>query len=245
MSVYATSARVGETMKGGIMRSGVAAPAWNPGDVVGRIAGWLSLASTRERTGQQAQAARAQQSPQGGRDAPAGGGAAPAPVPASAFEPFFREHERAVYACLWRLTGDAQAARDLTQETFIRAWRHFEQAQSYERPLAWLLRIATNLAFSHYQRESSRRAVSTDSLADADTPSRSDPMRGLAERDLVQRTLLELPPNQRAALVLREVYGFSCEEIGSMLGASRDAVKMALFRGREGFRRRYLGKVDA
>lgn len=175
----------------------------------------------------------------------AASGETPAPAPASAFEPFFREHERAVYACLWRLTGDAQVARDLTQETFLRAWRHFEQARSYERPLAWLLRIATNLAFSHYQRESSGRAVSTHALTDADTPSRSDPMRGLAERDLVQRTLLELPPNQRAALVLREVYGFSCEEIGSMLSVSRDAVKMALFRGREGFRRRYLGKVDA
>ena len=245
MSVYATSARVGETVKGGDMRTGVAAPGWNPGDVAERIAGWFSLASTRARVGQEASETRARHSPQGGREASASGGAPPAPIPASAFEPFFREHERAVYACLWRLTGDAQAARDLTQETFIRAWRHFEQAQSYERPLAWLLRIATNLAFSHYQRESSRRAVSTDRLADADTPSRSDPMRGLAERDLVQRTLLELPPNQRAALVLREVYGFSCEEIGSMLGASRDAVKMALFRGREGFRRRYLGKVDA
>ena len=163
----------------------------------------------------------------------------------AAFEPFFREHERAVYACLWRLTGDAQTARDLTQETFIRAWRHFEQARDYERPLAWLLRIATNLAISTHQRESMRRAVSTETLGWEEGPARSDPMRGLAERDLVQRTLLELPANQRAALVLREVYGFSCEEIGSMLGIGRDAVKMALYRGREGFRRRYLGKVDA
>jgi RNA polymerase sigma-70 factor (ECF subfamily) len=162
-----------------------------------------------------------------------------------AFEEFFREYERAVYACLWRLTGDAQSARDLTQETFLRAWRHFEQGSQYERPLAWLLRIATNLAFSQYQRDSSRRTVSTETLTSSDTPARSDPMRGLAESDLVQRTLLELPPNQRAALVLREVYGFSCEEIAAMIGLSRDAVKMALFRGREGFRRRYLGKVDA
>lgn len=169
----------------------------------------------------------------------------PAPRSSSAFEPFFREHERAVYACLWRLTGDAQTARDLTQETFIRAWRHFEQASAYERPLAWLLRIATNLAISTHQRESSRRTVSTDALGRDDAPASSDPMRKLAERDLVQRTLLELPANQRAALVLREVYGFSCEEIGGMLGIGRDAVKMALYRGREGFRRRYLGKVDA
>ncbi len=212
---------------------------------MGRFAGWVSLASARVHNSQRANEASGDRSRSRGGNATTNDTAPQAPMPASGFEPFFREHERAVYACLWRLTGDSQAARDLTQETFLRAWRHFEQARSYDRPLAWLLRIATNLAFSFYQRDSSRRAISTDALSDADTPSRSDPMRGLAERDLVQRTLLELPPNQRAALVLREVYGFSCEEIGSMLGVSRDAVKMALFRGREGFRRRYLGKVDA
>lgn len=226
------------------MRSEVAPLEWSPGGLIGRFAGWISLASAQPRDGQRSAEARTPKAPPGD-EAVATNGAPPGPLAPSAFEPFFREHERAVYACLWRLTGDAQAARDLTQETFLRAWRHFEQARTYERPLAWLLRIATNLAFSQYQRESSRRAVSTDRLTDADAPSRSDPMRGLAERDLVQRTLLELPPNQRAALVLREVYGFTCEEIGSMLGVSRDAVKMALFRGREGFRRRYLGKEDA
>ncbi|HEX9037759.1 MAG TPA: RNA polymerase sigma factor [Ktedonobacterales bacterium] len=211
-----------------------------------RLVFWAELASTRAYSGKRggntntSETAHTSASERG-----ASRSATPGPVSSAAFEPFFREYERAVYACLWRLTGDAQTARDLTQETFIRAWQHFEQARDYERPLAWLLRIATNLAITTFQRESSRRAVSTDALSMEDMPSRSDPTRGLAERDLVQRTLLELPANQRAALVLREVYGFSCEEIGSMLGIGRDAVKMALFRGREGFRRRYLGKVDA
>ena len=159
--------------------------------------------------------------------------------PTAAFEAFFREHERAVYALLWRLTGDSQAARDRTQETFLRAWRHFERVRAYEQPRAWLLRVATNLARTSHRREPAA-ALSTDTLTEAETPARSDPTQRLAERDLVQRTLLALPPNQRAALTLREVYGFSCEEIGEALGISRDAVKMALFRGREGFRRRYL-----
>lgn len=227
------------------MGAGVAVPGWSPGVVIERIVGWSRFGAARAGNGERVN------DPQSGSARAAKNDTAPAsaaprdPIPASAFEPFFREHEAAVYACVWRLTGDAQAARDLTQETFVRAWRHFDQAQAYERPLAWLLRIATNLSFSYYRHESTRRAVSTTALADADSPARSDPIRGLAERDLVQRTLLELPANQRAALVLREVYGFSCEEIGAMLGLSRDAVKMALFRGREGFRRRYLGKADA
>lgn len=223
------------------MSAVVSIPSGSPGGWPERLARWLNLA--RAFGGERPPGAASP--PPEDHAATAPRGSAPGPVSSAAFEPFFREHERAVYACLWRLTGDAQTARDLTQETFLRAWRHFEQARDYERPLAWLLRIATNLAITSFQRESTRRAVSADTLGWEDTPARSDPMRGLAERDLVQRTLLELPANQRAALVLREVYGFSCEEIGSMLGLSRDAVKMALFRGREGFRRRYLGKADA
>lgn len=165
-----------------------------------------------------------------------------APTPGiTAFEAFFRQHEREVYACLWRLTGDAQAARDLTQETFVRAWRHFERIRAYDQPRAWLLRVATNLARSSH-RASKQRPLSTDLLRDEQIPTRSDPTARLAERDLVQRTLLELPAAQRAALTLREIYGFSCAEIAETLGISRDAVKMALFRGRESFRRRYLGK---
>lgn len=155
------------------------------------------------------------------------------------FEAFFRQHERAVYACLWRITGDAHTARDLTQETFLRAWRHFERVRGYEQPQAWLLRVATNLALSARRRDSQRQ-LSTTALTEDDAPTRSDPTHALAERDQVERALLALPPNQRAALTLREVYGLSCAEIGAALGLSRDAVKMALFRAREGFRRGYL-----
>lgn len=168
---------------------------------------------------------------------------APSTEPAE-FEAFFHAYERAVYACLWRLTGNAQSAHDLTQETFLRAWRHFERVRAYEQPRAWLLRVATNLALTA-RRYDRAHALSTDMLADTETHMRSDSQRDLAERDQVERALLALPPNQRAALTLREVYGFSCAEIGAALGISRDAVKMALYRGREGFRRHYLSQEDA
>ncbi len=175
--------------------------------------------------------------------APQGAAHAESSEPAE-FEAFFREHERAVYACLWRLTGNPQSARDLTQETFLRAWRHFEQVRAYEQPHAWLLHVATNLAFSARRRDRGH-PLSADALVDAETPVHSDPTQHIAERDSVERALLALPPNQRAALTLREVYGFSCAEIGAALGISRDAVKMALYRGREGFRRHYLSQETA
>jgi len=160
------------------------------------------------------------------------------------FEAFFRRHERQVVACLWRITGDEQTAHDLSQETFLRAWRHFAQVRGYEQPGAWLLRVATNLALNELRRRSVPTAAA-ERFADDDAPgalASSDPNLRLAERDLVEQTLLELTPQQRAALALREVYGFTCEEIGRTLGVSRDAIKMTLWRAREQFRLHYLRK---
>ena len=65
-----------------------------------------------------------------------------------AFEAFFWRYERDILGYLWRLTGDEQAAYDLSQETFVRAWQHFDRIASYERPGGWLFRVATNLALT-------------------------------------------------------------------------------------------------
>jgi RNA polymerase sigma-70 factor (ECF subfamily) len=167
-----------------------------------------------------------------------------APGGIAEFEAFFRQYERQVVACVWRITGDEQTAHDLSQETFVRAWRHYAQIRGYEQPGAWLLRVATHLALNEQRRRASPTASAAPFADDDayDALARSDPNLRFVERDLVEQTLLELTPQQRAALVLREVYGFSCEEIGRTLGASRDAIKMTLWRGREQFRLHYLRK---
>ncbi|HEX6796348.1 MAG TPA: RNA polymerase sigma factor [Ktedonobacterales bacterium] len=154
------------------------------------------------------------------------------------FEAFFHEHERRIFGYLVRLTGDEQTAHDLTQETFLRAWLHFARIARYDAPAAWLFRVATNLAVSHRRRRGSP-VGSAQLFGDDSGPVRSDPTRHYVERDAIQQTLMELSENQRAALVLREVYGLSCEEIARTLGISRDAAKVTLFRARERFRARY------
>lgn len=159
------------------------------------------------------------------------------------FEAFFHAHERRIFGYLVRLTGDEQSAHDLTQETFLRAWLHFARIARYEAPAAWLFRVATNLAVSHRRRGVSP-VGSAQLLGDDSGPIRSDPTRHYVERDAIQRTLMELSENQRAALILREVYGLSCEEIARALGISRDAAKVTLFRARERFRACY-GKAEA
>src|SRR5262249_40372196 len=68
------------------------------------------------------------------------------------FEAFFQARHRAIFAYLWRMTCEEEAANDLCQETFLRAWRQFERLRRYDRPDAWLLRVATNLALNHLRR---------------------------------------------------------------------------------------------
>jgi RNA polymerase sigma-70 factor (ECF subfamily) len=175
--------------------------------------------------------------------APTSGAASPATSAgtSAAFERFFREHEPHVSGYLWRVTGDAHLAADLSQEAFLRAWHHFETIQSYERPEAWLFRVATNLALQSLRRRRGPVGAAT-SLGEWDIPGASDPGRRLAERDAVREALLTLPPKQRAMLALREVYGLSGAEVAETMGISREAAKVALWRARAAFRAAYEGK---
>jgi RNA polymerase sigma-70 factor (ECF subfamily) len=157
------------------------------------------------------------------------------------FEGFFRMHEARLSAYLWRMTGDRQSASDLCQETFLRAWQRFGAIRAYNRPDAWLFRVATNLALQLTRRKKAPVGAAGP-LDDVFEPSVSDPAWRLAERDLVRETLLELPPRARSLLILREVSGFSAEEAAQTLGMSRSAVKVALWRARAQFREAYLRK---
>jgi RNA polymerase sigma factor (sigma-70 family) len=166
----------------------------------------------------------------------AGSAAADAPAQdggIDTFEPFVRRHEREVLNYLWRMTGDEQAARDLAQEAFLRAWQHYTTLSRYEQPRGWLFRVATNLALTHNATRQRRAATTGQPLFEGDSsPATSDVARRVVERDQVRLVLLQLPARQRAALVLREVYGLSGAEIAATLEMSDPAVRMALSRAR-------------
>ena len=154
------------------------------------------------------------------------------------FEAFFTTFERPIFGYLWHLTGDEQAAQDLAQETFLRAWDHFSAISSHRDNGAWLFRVASNLALS-YRR---RRAHPVGAAMPIDTFdfAHSDPTGRVVEAEMVHHILMELPDRQRAVLILREVYGFQGQEMAEILNCSLDAVKMALWRARVQFRLHYL-----
>jgi RNA polymerase sigma-70 factor, ECF subfamily len=162
---------------------------------------------------------------------------ASAPPNVSDFEAFYWRYERLILAYLCRMIGDEQVASDLCQDTFFRAWQHFGDIREGNEGRGWLFRVATNLALHHLRQA---RAHPRAALDDDTVPGASDPGGRIIEQDLINQTLQRLTTRQRSALLLHEVYGLECDEIAKMLGASRGAVKMALWRAREQFRVYYL-----
>ena len=151
-----------------------------------------------------------------------------------AFEDLYREHLRDVYSYAYYRVGNHHDAEDLTEQTFLQAYRHFERArrESNGRPLRpWLIRIAHNLA-SNYHRDRSRRP--TSALESVEPPSHPHATEQVVEgRDELRRVienLTELPDDRRDALIMRFALGMSNREIARALGRSDGATKVLIHR---------------
>lgn len=154
-----------------------------------------------------------------------------------AFARLLEEHQRTVYALALRLTGDGAAADDITQETFISAWRHMEGFRGGSSLKTWLLRIAVNKVRSYWRWKKLRSWVGLDDRGeDGDNiplaerlPDRPGdrPEQAALSAELERRVNLaiaELPPRQREVAVLRS-QGVALEEIGEALGMAEGTVK--------------------
>jgi RNA polymerase sigma-70 factor (ECF subfamily) len=150
------------------------------------------------------------------------------------FSDFYRVHLRDIYNYTYYRTGNHHDAEDLTTQTFIQAYRHFDRArrESKGRPLRpWLLRIAHNLAANYY-RDRSRKPTAV--LDDADAISGPDDTERLVEGREEAARLLEsvrsLPDDRREALIMRFALGMDNREIARTLGRSDGATKVLIHR---------------
>jgi RNA polymerase sigma-70 factor (ECF subfamily) len=140
-----------------------------------------------------------------------------------------RRFQSRVYGLAITILGDPQAAEDVAQETFVRAWRH---AATYDprrgQVAAWLLTIARNLALDRARLKGSQ-PVDPDFLASRLDDERSgeavDESTGIAEREQLRGLLLELPEPQRTAVVLATYFGRTAKEIGELDGTPVGTVK--------------------
>ncbi|WP_049825938.1 RNA polymerase sigma factor SigE [Tsukamurella paurometabola] len=149
-----------------------------------------------------------------------------------------REHADRVYRLAYRLSGNAQDAEDLTQDTFIRVFRSL---QSYEPGTfeGWLHRITTNLFLDMVRRRNRIRMEALPEDYERVPSGDPDPGQIYADANLnpqLQVALDALSPEFRAAVVLADIEGLSYEEVAATLGVKLGTVRSRIHRGRKSIR---------
>jgi RNA polymerase sigma-70 factor (ECF subfamily) len=151
-----------------------------------------------------------------------------------AFSELYRTHLRDVYSYAYYRVGNHHDAEDLTTQTFLQAYRHFERAraESDGRPLRpWLIRIAHNLAANHFRDRSRKPQTPIDDTTMLSAPhTTEDLVEGRDELARLITAVDELPGDRREALVMRFALGMDNREIARALGRSDGATKVLLHR---------------
>jgi RNA polymerase sigma-70 factor (ECF subfamily) len=150
------------------------------------------------------------------------------------FSELYRTHLRDVYSYSYYRTGNHHDAEDLTEQTFLQAYRHFDRAQreSNGRPLRpWLIRIAHNLAANYYRDRSRRPQTQLEDAAIISDPhDTASIVEGREELHGVLAGVAALPDDRREALIMRFALDMDNKEIARALGRSEGATKVLLHR---------------
>ena len=161
---------------------------------------------------------------------------------AQAFRQLVEKYEGRIYNLACSIVGDRDAAQDAAQETFIRAYQAISRFRGQSTFYTWLYRIGVNVSLNAAQKEKRRvdtaslddviesKSISSDVIFSKKAPD-SDIER-IQLREHIQKILLELTPDHRAVIVLKDLEDQSQEEIAEALGCSIGTVKSRLSRAR-------------
>jgi RNA polymerase sigma-70 factor, ECF subfamily len=189
-----------------------------------------------------------------GRDVPEGQEQCFAPLveralsgDAAAFEQIMIFSERRVVSIAWRILGDREDARDAAQEVFLRAYKYLGTFKQNENFSGWLYRITVNVCrdivrkrsaggkdhFIAYETELEEGVLESVAAPD-DTESRAIEAQ---ERHIVKRALSALSEKERSAIVLRDMEGFSTEEVARIMGTRAATIRSQVSTGRTKIKR--------
>jgi len=163
-----------------------------------------------------------------------------------AFAALVRRHQKKMLNIAYRMIGDYEEACDVVQEAFLSGWRAIGTFRGDARFSTWLCSIVLNHSRSHLTRRAARSRCEGTSLDDPPESKNGNPLNNQQsreesaldrlekrERDLkIQECLGALGGEQREVLILRDIQGFSYEEIGTMLKLPEGTVRSRLFRAR-------------
>ena len=155
----------------------------------------------------------------------------PAADTAARLGALFDQHHQRLYRLARRLSRSAEDARDLVQETFLRAARNphkVPDGPGHEE--AWLVRVLINVARDRWRQMAVRQRGAVDIMAGA--PEASDPESSMLAKSIIWQALQRLPPRRRAILVLYEIEGAAIPAIARLLGVAAVTVRWHLSIGR-------------
>lgn len=161
---------------------------------------------------------------------------------AAAFELLMRQHEGRMYAVALRMCGNREDAQDCTQEAMLRIFRALHNFKGQSSFSTWVYRVTMNTCLDELRRRKVRTSTSLDSLLDtgwaptdeSDTPEHHS-LRS-EQRRMLEKAIASLPEDMKAAIVLRDIQGFSYDEIAAILEANVGTIKSRISRGREKLR---------
>ncbi len=156
----------------------------------------------------------------------------------NAFEELYREHVGRVYGLCLRMTGHPEAAEDLTQDTFVNAWRSLPGYEGRSSFSTWLHRIAVNAVLARRRGPQGRNEISMTDETGEQMDFAEQPGMDQATPIDIERAIAALPPGARDIVVLHGVYGYSHEEAAGMLGIAVGTCKAQLHRARHLMRAR-------
>ena len=147
-----------------------------------------------------------------------------------AFEAFFERYRGLIHRTAYGLTGDVQAAEEILQDTFIRAYRHRASLRNDVSPVPWLHRVALNLCYSRL----GRRRLDVEPIGEAAAELRDGALEPAehAEREELRQSIrtgvAALPPKHQSVVVLYYLHGMSLQETSEALGIALGTVKSRL-----------------
>lgn len=171
----------------------------------------------------------------------------------AAFRTLVERHQNAVIGTVAKMLGNATDAEDISQQVFLRIWRHAAKYRPDAKFTTYLFTITRNLVFNETRRRGRKKEISSDEreedshLVIAASPERQ-PDAELLQAELqqaVDAAIAALPETQRMAVVLRRYEQLSYEEIADVLHLSVSAVKSLLFRARTALRESLAGYLES